>query len=352
MRSNYYYVQTALTSASAIGCVFTALLITQLERGMCNKGKPGRCATLLVVRALCMADIGFGLYRLATAFTALRGDVWCELSSFFSQSTATAIVLFNFIIALDVLRSVRRPLGYRSADAHLPRFVLLATIIAVVLGVVVTLPGVLSVNKLHIAVSQSCWVSGKNVLIFYVPLWAAQLFSITVLGFFVVKMQRAMRKQQAHKLSSRQKLVHRMTLFTGIFVLQWLPLSVIRINLLAGTKPPAYLYDTAPLFLDSIGLCDMLIWYGPICNQAARERVPISEISVLMGIVRERWSAHRAPRERSSAGVLRVRARELTDSEADSEAADSSAGGLELPHFEMADRKMSSPLAQGVNPGV
>jgi len=336
----------ALGFTSAISCTYVVVLVTQLERGLRKKGKGGRCTTLLVVRMMCLAEAGLHTRDIATQLAPRAIAEWCLLSSFMAQACANAAIFYTFVIALDVLLSVRRPMNHRS-EAYLTRYIGAVSAASVASGLVAVLPGITDTDAAADAaaaaaadVTYDCLPSGNWGYLFYAPLWAAMLFCCAVLGYFVVKKRRAARKGQTQKRSTRQKLVNRMALFTAVFVLQWLPLSIVNMCVFAGRDVAAcagvFTTNLVTLFDSSTGLCDALIWYGPICNHASRERVPISEIAALRSLVRERWAARR-----NSMG-------ELTESSLQDDSP-----GIELVQEGGGEAAPSSnPLTSGVNPGV
>jgi hypothetical protein len=330
----------ALGFISAISCTYVVVLVTQLERGLRKKGKGGRCTALLVVRMMCAAEVGLHARDIATQLVPRAIGEWCLLSSFMAQACANAAIFYTFVIALDVLLSVRRPMTHRS-EAYLTRYIGAVSAASVASGLVAILPGITDTDVVAgIDVTYACLPSGNWKYLFYAPLWAAMLFCCAVLGYFIAKKRRAARKGQTQKRSTRQKLVNRMALFTAVFVLQWLPLSIVNMCVFAGRDVVAcagvFTTNCVTLFDSSTGLCDALVWYGPICNHASRERVPISEIAALRGLVRERWAARR-----NSMG-------ELTESSLQDDSP-----GIELVQEGGGEAAPSSnPLTSGANPGV
>eukprot|EP00937_MAST-01D_sp_MAST-1D-sp2_P002460 g2460.t1 len=322
----------ALGFVSCAAAAYTVLLITQLERGLSKRGKAVRCTTLLIVRATCLADIGMHSRDLALQLGARTKVCW--LSGFVAQAFSSAAVLFQFVIALDVLRSVRDPLGYRS-DAS--RYIAVATAASAVLGVLAVVPGIADTGE---AYCHTFWMRGKWMLLFYVPLWLIMLFCAGVLGYFVAKKYHAIRKGQTQKANTHQRLVSRMALFTVVFVLRWLPLSVVRGCYFSG-RDVAACASTAAVYLirpfkNGFGLSDMLVWYRPVCNHAARERVTISELAALRRLV---GSCSTAGQHGETLGLSSSLDAELAAQEEGDEAAPRSSNPLDS-------------LVSGENPGV
>jgi hypothetical protein len=163
-------------------------------------------------------------------------------------------------------------------------------------GIVATLPGVIAEGGN--SSFGACWVHVEFMYLFYVPLWCTMLFCTAVLCYFVAKKFRARRKGQTQKLSMRQKLVRRMLVFTCVFVVQWVAVSVARGCMFAGRDVQTCAGTTvlilARICSNSIGLCDALVWYGPVSNHARRVGVPICELPMLWGAVCARWVARRS----------------------------------------------------------
>ena len=162
---------------------------------------------------------------------------WCHIASR-AQADLCGNTVFNGLIALDVLLTVRNPLSHRS-DAYLLRYMALGYAASLLSGVVATLPGVIEDGGT--SSFGACWVHVDWMLMFYAPLWCTMLFCTVVLCYFVLKKYRARRKGQTQKLSMRQRLVKRMLIFTSVFIVQWIAVSVAR-----GCMPRAATWKRAP----------------------------------------------------------------------------------------------------------
>ena len=196
-----------LAIASIVGCAYIVLIVTQLQRGLrrrrCGAAPP---TTLLLVRAMCMIEAVLHLRHCVGEFNPEAKLKWCHIASFVAQAGLCGNTVFNGLIALDVLLTVRNPLSYRS-DTYLLRYMALGFAASLLTGVVATLPGVIQDGDTSTSSYGACWVRVRWMPLFYVPLWCTMLFCTGVLCYFVLKKYRARRKGQTQKLSMRQRLV-------------------------------------------------------------------------------------------------------------------------------------------------
>jgi hypothetical protein len=303
-------VTEALGACSALAAVFLIVLITQLARQ-----SRGSCNTLRIVRVLAAVDALFAIQ--IHLFLAVGGGSGgaaagvlprglCVESGVLSQFLLVANALLNLVIAVDVCRLVRRPLHYRP-DAWRRRYLGGALGLALLAAVVPLLvPGEHGGYDAESAGVEtegaSCWLRAGWQLLFYAPLFAAWLGCAAAVVFFGVKLRRAVAKRQPAKLGVRQRLLRRMAFFSAMFVLEWLPQSIVRGCSwgswgAAGAASPGtgagggcgagdsggllLLRVVARLFTSCIGMVDAAVWYGPVCAQAAREQAEIWSLAVL-----------------------------------------------------------------------
>ena len=269
----YRSVGLGLAITSAIACVYLVTLITQLFAGR----SPGSStySTLRTVRILAVLDALLLIRNHLTADT-------CVLAGIVSQFLLVANCMLNAVIALDVFRSVRDPFGYRPELWFWRHVASALTVAAVTALVPVAIPGAYSRRGQQSG--TGCWLHDTYELFFYAVLLGAWVWCALVVAFFLVMKRRAERKKQQQQLGVHQRLLRRMAAFTALFVVMWLPQSIVRVCSWAGGWPPCHgtaIRVVARWMTSSIGIVDATTRYGPVCAAAARERVRVSSIAAL-----------------------------------------------------------------------
>lgn len=277
-----------LFGMSLLASTYLCVLITQVLCGTRTHRSSARCNTLRMVCALVAVDaVLVGRYLIfILADVHLTAGMACDVTGVVTQFVATAHALLHMAIALDVFRSVRDPLCYKP-DAWCRRYVggaLGAALLTALAPLFV--PGAYSPSGNF----EWCWLREDMAWLFYALLFSSWGWCAFVVGYFAAKKRRAVRKGRLQALDVRRRLLRRMAIFGGLFVITWLPSVTTRACIWAGAQISGRATVAVDyLMLATIGIVEALVWYGPVCAQAARRRVPVASLAA----VRAWWQRRR-----------------------------------------------------------
>ena len=216
-------------------------------------------------------QLNFAAFQFHSDNIAMPDQV-CILTGFMTQYFIVASMTLNFCIALDVFLLLANPWTY---DTEFWRNRMLIFVFVLCSG---TSFGLLGADQLGNSGNGNCWVknpSGTASWFLYGPCFFYEGFCIIALLFFAFKVRRisSVRNNSTDgggdeffRSSLAKRMLLKMVLFTGIYIISWSVILVRHIVQLNDPKNyadiPHYnaLTNMASFFVDAFGIWDLFVW--------------------------------------------------------------------------------------------
>ena len=255
---------------ASISLACSTLIIYQCAKNY----RENRAGTSTVVRFLGLkaaADFIMEVFQIAGNSGNSSTQV-CVLSAFMTQYFVVASMTLNFCIALDVFLLLANPWTY---DTKVWRNRMLTFVFVLCSG---TSFGLLGAGQLGDSGDGNCWVihpRGKDSWFLYGPCFFYEAFLIVALMYFVFQVGR-MSSVRSNSIiggsfeffgsSLAKRMLSKMTVFTGIYIISW---SLILVRHIIQLKDPeSYadvphynaLSDGADFCVFAFGIWDLFVW--------------------------------------------------------------------------------------------